>query len=65
MIIVDFKFVDIFNMNRLIVSKVFEVGVDYIIVYGFVGRDSVEVVMEFGKMIIVVEMSYFGVKEFI
>ena len=64
-IIGDFKVADIPNTNRLIAKKAFEAGVDYIIVHGFVGRDSVEAVMEEGKAIIVVEMSHEGAKQFI
>jgi orotidine-5'-phosphate decarboxylase len=64
-IIGDFKVADIPNTNRLIAKKAFEAGVDYIIVHGFVGRDSVEAVMEEGKTIIVVEMSHEGAKQFI
>lgn len=65
-IIADLKLADIPNTNRMIASKVFEAGADYIIVHGFVGRDSVEAVMGLGKTIIVVEMSHPpGAKEFI
>lgn len=64
-IIADLKLADIPNTNRLIASKVFDAGADYIIVHGFTGRDSVEAVMELGKTIIVVEMSHPGAKEFI
>lgn len=64
-IIGDFKVADIPNTNRLIAKKAFEAGVDYIIVHGFVGRDSVKAVMEEGKAIIVVEMSHEGAKQFI
>ncbi|NJE09480.1 orotidine-5'-phosphate decarboxylase [Thermococcus sp. MAR1] len=64
-IIADLKLADIPNTNRLIASKVFEVGADYIIAHGFVGKDSVEAVMELGKTIIVVEMSHPGAREFI
>ncbi|QDA31931.1 orotidine-5'-phosphate decarboxylase [Thermococcus indicus] len=64
-IIADLKLADIPNTNRLIASKVFEAGADYIIAHGFVGRDSVGAVMELGETIIVVEMSHPGAKEFI
>lgn len=64
-IIADLKLADIPNTNRLIASKVFEAGADYIIAHGFVGKDSVEAVMELGKTIIVVEMSHLGAREFI
>ena len=64
-IIADLKLADIPNTNRLIARKVFEAGADYIIAHAFVGRDSVEAVMELGKAIIVVEMSHPGAKEFI
>ncbi|ASJ07891.1 orotidine 5'-phosphate decarboxylase [Thermococcus siculi] len=64
-IIADVKLADIPNTNRLIARKVFEAGADYIIAHGFVGRDSVEAVMELGETIIVVEMSHPGAKEFI
>jgi orotidine-5'-phosphate decarboxylase len=64
-IIADLKLADIPNTNRLIAKKVFEAGADYIIAHGFVGRDSVEAVMELGETIIVVEMSHPGAKEFI
>ena len=64
-IIVDLKLADIPNTNRLIARKVFEAGADYIIAHGFVGRDSVKALMELGEVIIVVEMSHPGAKEFI
>ena len=64
-IIADLKLADIPNTNRLIAGKVFEAGADYIIAHGFVGKDSVEAVMELGKTIIVVEMSHPGAREFI
>ncbi|ASJ14768.1 orotidine-5'-phosphate decarboxylase [Thermococcus radiotolerans] len=64
-IIADLKLADIPNTNRLIAGKVFEAGADYIIAHGFVGKDSVEAVMELGKTIIVVEMSHPGASEFI
>ncbi|ASJ02332.1 orotidine 5'-phosphate decarboxylase [Thermococcus profundus] len=64
-VIADLKLADIPNTNRLIASKVFEAGADYIIAHGFVGRDSVKAVMELGKTIIVVEMSHPGAEEFI
>ncbi|AEK73774.1 orotidine 5'-phosphate decarboxylase [Thermococcus sp. 4557] len=64
-VIADLKLADIPNTNRLIASKVFEAGADYIIAHGFVGSDSVDAVMELGKTIIVVEMSHPGAKEFI
>ncbi|HDZ36404.1 MAG TPA: orotidine-5'-phosphate decarboxylase [Thermococcus sp.] len=64
-VIADLKLADIPNTNRLIASKVFEAGADYIIAHGFVGRDSVKAVMELGKTIIVVEMSHPGAMEFI
>lgn len=64
-IIADLKLADIPNTNRLIASRVFEAGADYIIAHGFVGSDSVRAVMELGKTIIVVEMSHPGAKEFI
>lgn len=64
-IIADLKLADIPNTNKLIASRVFEAGADYIIAHGFVGRDSVEAVMELGKTIMVVEMSHPGAKEFI
>ena len=63
--IADLKLADIPNTNRLIARKVFEAGADYIIVHGFVGRDSIRAVMELGGTIIVVEMSHPGAKEFI
>ncbi|WP_297063427.1 orotidine-5'-phosphate decarboxylase [Thermococcus sp.] len=64
-VIADLKLADIPNTNRLIARKVFEAGADYIIIHGFVGRDSVKAVMELGETIIVVEMSHLGAKEFI
>ena len=64
-IIADLKLADIPNTNRLIARKVFEAGADYIIAHGFVGRDSVKALMELGEVIIVVEMSHPGAKEFI
>ncbi|WP_457742341.1 orotidine-5'-phosphate decarboxylase [Thermococcus sp.] len=64
-VIADLKLADIPNTNRLIAKKVFEAGADYIIVHGFVGRDSVRAVMKFGKTIVVVEMSHPGAREFI
>ncbi|NJE85062.1 orotidine-5'-phosphate decarboxylase [Thermococcus sp. CX2] len=64
-IIADLKLADIPNTNKLIASRVFEAGADYIIAHGFVGRDSVKAVMELGKTIMVVEMSHPGAKEFI
>ncbi|MCD6372492.1 MAG: orotidine-5'-phosphate decarboxylase [Thermococcus sp.] len=64
-VIADLKLADIPNTNRLIASRVFEAGADYIIAHGFVGSDSVKAVMELGKTIIVVEMSHPGAKEFI
>ena len=64
-IIADLKLADIPNTNRLIAGRVFGAGADYIIVHGFVGRDSVEAVMELGNTIIVVEMSHPGAKDFI
>ncbi|ASA78028.1 orotidine-5'-phosphate decarboxylase [Thermococcus sp. 5-4] len=64
-IIADLKLADIPNTNRLIAGKVFEAGADYIIAHSFVGKDSVEAVMELGKTIIVVEMSHPGAREFI
>ena len=64
-VIADLKLADIPNTNRLIASKVFEAGSDYIIAHGFVGSDSVRAVMELGKTIIVVEMSHPGAREFI
>ncbi|NJE08602.1 orotidine-5'-phosphate decarboxylase [Thermococcus sp. M39] len=64
-IIADLKVADIPNTNKLIAKKVFGEGADYIIVHGFVGRDSVRAVMEEGNTIIVVEMSHPGAEEFI
>lgn len=64
-IIADLKLADIPNTHRLIAKKVFEVGADYLITHGFVGKDSVKAVMELGETIIVVEMSHPGAKEFI
>ena len=64
-VIADLKLADIPNTNRLIAKRVFEAGADYVIVHGFVGRDSVKAVMELGETIIVVEMSHPGAKEFI
>ncbi|NJD98243.1 orotidine-5'-phosphate decarboxylase [Thermococcus sp. LS1] len=64
-VIADLKLADIPNTNRLIASRVFEAGADYIIAHGFVGKDSVKALMELGKTIIVVEMSHPGAKEFI
>ncbi|MBO8174338.1 MAG: orotidine-5'-phosphate decarboxylase [Thermococcus sp.] len=64
-IIADLKVADIPNTNKLIAKKVFDEGADYIIVHGFVGRDSVRAVMEEGDTIIVVEMSHPGAEEFI
>ena len=64
-IIADLKVADIPNINKLIAKKVFGEGADYIIVHGFVGRDSVRAVMDEGNTIIVVEMSHPGAKEFI
>ncbi|NJE05037.1 orotidine-5'-phosphate decarboxylase [Thermococcus sp. M36] len=64
-IIADLKLADIPNTNRLIASKVFEAGADYVIAHGFVGRESVKAVMELGETIIVVEMSHPGAGEFI
>lgn len=64
-IIADLKAADIPNVNKLIAKKVFGEGADYIIVHGFVGRDSVRAVMDEGNTIIVVEMSHPGAKEFI
>lgn len=64
-IIGDFKVADIPNTSRLIAKKAFEAGVDCIIVHGFVGRDSIEAVMEEGKTIMVVEMSHEGARQFI
>ncbi|ASJ13060.1 orotidine-5'-phosphate decarboxylase [Thermococcus thioreducens] len=64
-IIADLKLADIPNTNRLIASKVFEAGADYVIAHGFVGKDSVKAVMELGNTIIVVEMSHPGAREFI
>lgn len=64
-IIADLKAADIPNTNKLIAKKVFGEGADYIIVHGFVGRDSVRAVMEEGNTIIVVEMSHPGAEEFI
>ena len=64
-IIADLKAADIPNINKLIAKKVFGEGADYIIVHGFVGRDSVRAVMDEGNTIIVVEMSHPGAKEFI
>ena len=64
-VIADLKLADIPNTNRLIARKVFGAGADYIILHGFVGRDSVKAVMKLGKTIIVVEMSHPGAKEFI
>ncbi|NJE43471.1 orotidine-5'-phosphate decarboxylase [Thermococcus sp. GR6] len=64
-IIADLKLADIPNTNRLIASRVFEAGADYVIAHGFVGKDSVKAIMDLGKTIIVVEMSHPGAKEFI
>ncbi len=64
-IIADLKLADIPNTHRLIAAKVFNAGADYIITHGFVGKDSVKAVMELGEVIIVVEMSHPGAKEFI
>lgn len=64
-IIADLKAADIPNTNKLIAKKVFGEGADYVIVHGFVGRDSVRAVMEEGNTIIVVEMSHPGAEEFI
>ena len=64
-VIADLKLADIPDTNRLIARKVFEAGADYIITHGFTGRDSVKAVMGLGKIIIVVEMSHPGAKEFI
>ncbi|ACJ16739.1 orotidine-5'-phosphate decarboxylase [Thermococcus onnurineus NA1] len=64
-IIADLKLADIPNTNRLIASRVFEAGADYVIAHGFVGKDSVKATMDLGKTIIVVEMSHLGAKEFI
>lgn len=61
----DLKLADIPNTNRLIAGKVFEAGVDYVIVHGFVGNDSVRAVMELRETIIIIEMSHPGAKEFI
>ncbi|AEH23993.1 orotidine-5'-phosphate decarboxylase [Pyrococcus yayanosii] len=63
--IADLKLADIPNTNRLVAKKVFEAGADYIIVHGFVGRDSVRAIMELGEIIMVVEMSHPGAEEFI
>ena len=64
-IIADFKVADIPNTNRLIAKKTFEAGADYLIAHGFVGRDSIKAIQEEGEVIIVVEMSHPGAKEFI
>ncbi|WP_297435815.1 orotidine-5'-phosphate decarboxylase [Thermococcus sp.] len=64
-IIADLKLADIPNTNRLIASKVFEAGADYIIAHGFTGRDSVRAVMDLGEVIMVTEMSHPGAREFI
>lgn len=64
-IIADLKLADIPNTNRLVARRIFAEGADYIIVHGFAGRDSVGAVMEEGDVIIVVEMSHPGAKEFI
>ncbi|NPA47806.1 MAG: orotidine-5'-phosphate decarboxylase [Thermococci archaeon] len=64
-VIADLKLADIPNTNRLVSRKVFEAGADYVIAHGFAGRDSVEAVMEEGEVILVVDMSHGGAKEFI
>ncbi|WP_297069302.1 orotidine-5'-phosphate decarboxylase [Thermococcus sp.] len=64
-IIADLKLADIPNTNRLIASRVFRAGADYIITHGFVGRDSVRAVMELGEVIMVTEMSHPGAREFL
>ena len=64
-VIADLKLADIPNTNRLIAKRVFDAGADYIIAHGFVGRDSVNAIMELGETIIVVEMSHPGAEEFI
>jgi len=64
-IIADLKLADIPNTNRLIASEVFRAGADYVIAHGFTGRDSVEAVMEEGSVIVVVDMSHEGSKEFL
>ncbi|NJE04450.1 orotidine-5'-phosphate decarboxylase [Thermococcus sp. MV11] len=64
-VIADLKLADIPNTNRLIAKRVFDAGADYIIAHGFVGRDSLNAIMELGETIIVVEMSHPGAEEFI
>lgn len=64
-IIADFKVADIPNTNRLIAKKTFEAGADYIIAHAFTGRDSIRAIQEKGEVIIVVEMSHPGAREFI
>ncbi len=64
-VIADLKLADIPNTNRLVASKVFEAGADYVIVHGFAGRESVRAVMEEGETILVVDMSHKGAEEFI
>ena len=68
-VLCDFKIADIPNTNRLIAQEAFRAGAGGIICHAFIGRDSVDAVVEEarrhgGDVFVVTEMSHPGALDF-